>query len=404
MRRDRSFPRGRVSPGMQAVRRTCILAFALLCCMVLPGQAASSEPIPDEAAAFQEQYDALLHESGADALFSQLPEDGQKLLEENGVDGVDQESLMGLSFWDVLGGIWSGVKSAAARPLTMLATSIGVILLCALLNSMKSSFQNPSFERIFSVMSVISLASVVILPIAQMITKTAALLKEMSGFMLGFVPVYVGIVSVSGKPVSAMTYNACVVGVAQIISRIASTVLVPLLAIYMALCLIGAASQEIGMEGISKAVKKVVTVALTFFLTVFVGLLSVQGTIAASADTVTLKTAKFAVSTFLPVVGGAIGDALNSIQGCVGVIRSTVGGFGIVAIAAAFLPSVITLLLMQLSLTIAGAVGEALGVDRVSSLMRTASSVLSLLLGILLVFAVIFIVSISLMLSLSASG
>ena len=380
----------------------CILFLAIFLFLSPPVSAAEA-PAEDNSD-YQQQVDELLRESGADSLLSELPEDGRKLLSDNGIDSVDQAALMNLSFTDFLKSVWEGMKSSVSQPLAIFINAIGIILLCALLHSMEVSFEHRSFERVFSTVSVLCLSAVIIAPIASLIISSARLIRQMSDFMAGFVPVYVGIVTASGKPVSAMTYNACLLGVGQVVSRVASTVLVPLLAIYLALCLTGSASREINMEGISKTVKNVVITVLGLLMTVFVGLLSVQGVVAASADTVTLKTAKFAVSTFVPVVGGAIGEALNSVQGCVGVVRSTVGGFGIVAVAVAFLPTILSILLMQLSLAAAGGVSDTLGTDRLSALTRSASSVLSLLLGILLVFAILFIVSISVMLALSSGS
>lgn len=351
---------------------------------------------------FESQYETLLEQSGANELFSLLPEEGQTILSENGMEGIDQDALLNLNFFDFLQVLWSSVKQSWTAPFSLFATCMGVILLCALLNSLRSSFQESSTGRVFSVVAVIGMASAVILPISRRITESAAVIQDMSKFLLSFVPVYTGIVTASGKPVSATAYNACLVGIAQVIAQLAATVLVPLLGIYLALCLIGSASHEIKVEGITQTVKKAVILSLSFLLTIFVGLLSIQGSVAAAADSVALKTVKFAAGAFLPVVGGAISEAMNTLQGCMGVIRSCVGGFGILAIAASILPPILSILLMQLSLWLSAGVADTLEVTPLSSLLRSASSVLSLLFGILLVFAMLFIVSLSMMLALTS--
>lgn len=381
--------------------KKCLFALGLaLLFLLIPGTASAEDPEGD----FSELYDALMEESGAEGLFSLLPEDSRELLRENGVTGVNPGEILSLDFWDILRYGWTGVKSAAREPLSLLALSVGVILLCALLDSLKSSFAPESHGRVFSAVSVLCVGAAVVGPISKAILQTAQLLKEMSGFLLSFVPIYTGIVSASGKAVSASAYNACLVGAAQVISRLSATVLAPLLGVYMAFCLIGAASEEMDMQGIAKGIKSVVMSVLTLLLTVFTGLLGVQGTVAAAADSVTAKTLKFAIGSFVPVVGGALSDAYSTIQGCMGVIRSAVGGFGLLAIAAAFLPPVVSLLLMQLALAAAGAVGELLGVKQVGGMLKSAASVLSLLLSLLLVFAMLFIVSVSLMMALTAGA
>lgn len=374
-----------------------LVLFAFLLCGILCPPV-SADFTQEE---YKQQYDELLHSSGADGLFDILPKDAKGVLEEAKIKEVSKESLMQISFFDFLSSIWESIKSGFTKPLTMLLSCIGIILLCALLNSLKSSFHNQSYEHVFSVVSVICISSAIILPIANLIISISSLIKQVSNFLLSFIPVYVGIITASGKPISATAYSTAIIGVVQVISRISATVFVPLLGIYLAFCLIGSASHEINVEGIAKTVKTTVIVALSFLMTIFVGLLTVQGTVAASADTVALKTAKFAVSAFLPVVGSAISEALSSVQGFLGVIKSTVGGFGIIAVIAAFVPSIVSLLMMQFSLSIASGVSDALSTEKITSLLRSAQSVLSLILGITITFGVLLIVSLGVMLTVS---
>lgn len=381
---------------MKNAIRCLIFVLVLLC--------AFSGQVFAEDNQFQEQIDEFLDSSGANELFSIVPDDAKDILEEAEINDLSHEKLINISFMDFIKSIWESIKNTVNKPLSMFLTCVGIILLYALLNSLKSSFNNQSYEHVFSVVSIICLSSAIIIPISNIIIKIAGLIKQVSNFLLSFIPVYMGILTASGKPISATAYSTTIIVVIQIISRISSTVLVPLLAIYMAFCLIGAASNQINVEGIAKTVKTFVTVVLTFLLTIFVGLLTIQGVVSNSADTVTMRTAKFAVSAFLPVVGAAISEALNSVQGCLGIIKSTVGGFGIVALIAAFVPSIVTILMMQLSLSLSGGVSDALGTNKVSSLIRCANSVLSLILGITLIFAVLLIVSIGIMLTVSSGG
>lgn len=48
-------------------------------------------------------------------------------------------------------------------------------------------------------------------------------------------------------------------------------------------------------------------------LTIFVGLLSLEGTLSSSVDGLTAKTAKVAISNFIPVVGKVLGDSIDTV-------------------------------------------------------------------------------------------
>lgn len=346
-------------------------------------------------------YSDLLGESGADSL--SVPKGAQDFLSSLNADMKNPQSLLDISFIDFFERIVNEVKGTLAKPIAMFTTVVAAMLLCALLNSVKTSFKGGSYERAFSAVSVLCVCGTLIVPVYTLLKSTSELIGVAAKFMLSFVPIYSGIIASSGKPLLATTYQFSVVGVIQLISEISSVVILPLLSIYLAFCLVGATSNQINVEGVTKGVKTTATVILTFMLSIFVGLLTIQGVVASSADSLSLKTAKFAVSTFLPVVGSAMSEALSSVSGSMGLMRSAVGGFSILALIGVFLPNVITIILTSLVMSCSAAIGDLLGTTEIASLMRSIGSVLSILLGVVLTFFAMMAVSIGIMLTIGGS-
>lgn len=346
---------------------------------------------------YTEYYDILLRASQADRLFSITPVEGQDFLFQNNITQIEPSQILSINIFDILESCFTTFEQHLKLPLTILLSLIGVILLSSLLDSLKTNFNQSSYEHIFAIISVICIAGIIIEPISNLIIQVQTLIEQVSQFLLGFIPVYVGLLQVSGKPVSATVYSTSFIGIIQVISRISATILVPLLGIYLAFCLIGATSTQINTISIAKSVKTTVITSLSFLLTLFVALLTMQGGIATATDSVTLKTAKFVAGNFLPVVGSAIGDAMSSVQGCLGLIKSTIGGFAGLVLIGMFLPSVISILLLQWSLKIANAISDTLGTSKISDLLKSADLVLGLILGIVLIFAVLLIISIGML-------
>ena len=143
---------------------------------------------------------------------------------------------------------------------------------------------------------------------------------------------------------------------------------------------------------------------LALCLTIFVGLLSVQSMVTGAADTVGNRTVKFVISSTVPVVGGALSEAYGSLFGCLGVVKSTIGVFGIIVMIASLLPVVLELSLTLLSLNLAGAVGDLLGQKRASGVLRSTSSALSIMLGLILCYGMMILVSVTIMLLMGTPG
>jgi len=376
-------------------RRT--VAFLLIGWLLLPffSAAAKESVISEEERGILEEQMEL---SGANDLLDEIPEDADELLRENGIDSIDPDKLIGFSVGDFFQNLWKIVKKELTLPIRITLTVLAVILLGSLFQAFRATVEERGYTRVFDVVSVLALCGTVLAPVSECITRSANAIKECSEFILAFIPVFTGVVAASGKPITAAGYTTVMFGTVQIVSQIAATVLVPLLGVFLAFCVAGSVNSQININGLIATVKKVVIWTLGFLMTVLIGLMTVKGLVAGSADTVATKTAKFLIGSFVPVVGGALSEAFNSVQGCMGLIRGTVGSLGIIISFLTFLPVLITILLLMASLHLSAGLADVMSVEKVGELLRAMASVLSLLLGILLIFAVLLIVSVTVML------
>ncbi len=196
-------------------------------------------------------------------------------------------------------------------------------------------------------------------------------MTQVGRFITSFVPVYTGVVAASGKPLSAFAYQSILLTVIQVISYLSSHILIPLICIYLALSISGAATHRIRVGGIANAIRSAVVWCLGLFLTVFVSLLTIKSFVAGATDSVTFRAGKFLVGSLVPIVGSAVSEAMTVVQGSLGVIRTSVGTFGILIIVMTFLPAIITLFFMNMALKISKAASDALGVSEVSGLLES---------------------------------
>lgn len=350
----------------------------------------------------QQIYDQLLQQSGGEQLEQMLPEQARDFMSQHSLDSIQVDGLLNLDFIEIFEYIFAQAKASFVQPLSVLLSLLGVVLLSSILESMKSTVNSIATEGVFNIMSVVCACGVVVAPIAVQIKQVVELIQTVSKFILAFIPIYAGVVTASGKPITAVGYHVSLISIVQIISTVCSIVLVPLLTVYLAFCVIGSCSTTIDMSGIAKTIKNIVVIILSFLMTIFIGIISIQGVVASSADSVTIKATKFAITAFLPVVGAAISEALESVQGCITILRNSMGAFGIITVIASFLPSALTLLLYCFAINISSTVAQMLGVNRIASLLSTANSVMSLLFGILLVYFVLLTISIGVVINLSA--
>ena len=144
------------------------------------------------------------------------------------------------------------------------------------------------------------------------------------------------------------------------------------------------------------ALRGIVTGALVLIMTLMSFVLSMQSGIASAADTFAAKTIKFALGSYLPIVGGTVADSFSMVSGSIGVIKQLSGAAGIVVIIIVLLPPLASLLVNRLALGVSGAMAGVLGCDREQTLLKETGSLCTLLLAITVAAAVMYIFALSL--------
>lgn len=139
-------------------------------------------------------------------------------------------------------------------------------------------------------------------------------------------------------------------------------------------------------------------------LTIFVGVLSLEGSLTSSVDGITAKTAKAAVSNFIPVVGKILGDAVDTVIGCSNILKNAVGIVGVIVVIGICLMPIIKLAILTITYYVTSAVIQPIADDKIVSLLSGMGDTFKVLLGMLIAVAVMLIIGITLVIKISNSG
>jgi stage III sporulation protein AE len=365
-----------------------------------PASAAVSSGTEDYQRCYQEQ----MRQSGAEDLPDRLPKETQKTLEQLGVSGTDWESITSITPKNYFQKILDIFTGKMKNPLRILASIIAVVLLCALLNGLRLSFGEQALGQVIGMVGALCICTIVVSPLVSCISDSADVLKAASGFLLACVPVLVGIMAAGGQPVSAGSYHLLMLAAGDAVSIFATTVLVPMMDIFLALSVVSAISPGIRLDGLCSVFNKVVKWVMGLVMTLFTGLITMHSVLAASMDTTGVKAVKFVVSSCVPVVGNALSDAMNTVNSCIRTLKSGVGAFGLLAGIFIFLPVLAECLLWLITLTLGSGISRIFELDGITSLLKASADVVSTLLAILLCCMMVLIISTVLMLMLGGAA
>lgn len=350
------------------------------------------------AAGESEYYNGQVESSGAEDILSGLDSETKERLGELGIEDVNFSSLFDVSFSKIFSFVKKAAEGKLESPLKSLMNLLSVIILIAVCESFMPD--DDKMKNVINMAAVLFSVTVIISPLYDAMESAVSSVGVCADFMKSLIPVLVGIVSASGNPSLAVSFQSCAFAAAEVISALGKNYVVPIVGAVTALDLTGSLMPSMKLSGITELVKKTVIQTLSFTATLYVSFLGIKGALANAADTVASKGIKLVISSAVPIVGGAVSEAYSGIIGSLVLVKSTVGIFGIIVIAVITVPSMLQLLFWIFALKLGAAAGEVFSLGGVSSLLKALSCAITLLNVVILFGAVLFIISLALLLSL----
>lgn len=332
-------------------------------------------------------------------LSPQLPSQAQEAMDEVEIDGIS--SLLSMTPGQLIEQVLILLRDQLDYPMEVVGRLIAIVLLCAMVQAVCSSSLSQQLQQIFSITAVACMVSFLSQPVLQCIERTVQALHECALFMMSFAPVMSSVVIAGGNPASAGSYNLFLFFACQVIAQLASQTLVPLLSIYLALCIVGPLAPFLKMDSITGAIRSVVCWGLGILTTIFVGMLSLQTVISTGGDSLLLKTSRFLAGSFIPVIGGTISDALGAARGCVQVMKSVIGSAGIAVAALTFLPVLLEVGLWYLAVKVSAWAAQMLDAKQGAALLLSIAQTFSVLLAMIVCFMLLVLVSTALLMMLT---
>ncbi len=332
-------------------------------------------------------------------IFDFFSEDALSLLEQLGIDTDGQGDFFNITPERALNTVWELFTDGFSDIFRGGLTSLTLIIIASLFTGFFPEggnlfFMGKSVAVMTVMFSVVSFTG-------EIFTECASALLMTRNFILTLIPVFTGVIAMSGNPSLAVSFNSIVFAFGEGIGLLFSDVIPVMSAVLTAVCSAGAINPFMKLQGIGRTLSRAITMLMAFVAGIFVAVLSVRGVIAGAADSVTIRGFRFLIGNTVPVVGSAIGEALNSVVAGIGLIRSTVGMLGVVGVIVIILPVLADIILWKGALFVMGVTADITGNNEIKGFTENLSGVISLITGALCFVSLVFILSIAIILTVS---
>ena len=228
---------------------------------------------------------------------------------------------------------------------------------------------------------VIVIAMLLLSGTGAMIRLAAATVEETCGYGKLLLPVMTTALAAQGGFTSSGALYAGTAFFTAVLQNAMNSFLVPGVYLYLSLSTGSAATGEQILKRMGDLLKQFISWCLKILLIIFTTYLSLTRVVSGTTDAAALKAAKVSMSSFIPVVGGILSDASESVLVSAGMMKNAAGIYGLLAVLALFFHPFLKIGLHYLVLKLTGGLASAFGSARLTAIVDAFGNAMALLLA-----------------------
>lgn len=292
--------------------------------------------------------------------------------------------------------VQTGIKS--------LLSILAIIIIHSILKSISESLENDSISKLIYYVQYIAIVTIIMSNFSDIINLVKQTSNNLIGFMNTLIPVLVSLMLYTGSITTTSILEPIILFLINFIGNLIQNILIPIILIIASISIISKISDQVQVAKLSKFLKSSTLWFLGIILTIFVGIVSLEGTLASSVDGITAKTAKSIVSSAIPVVGKILGDVVDSVLGCGIILKNAVGFVGVVIIISICIVPILKLSVLTISYKLVASISEVIADAKIVKLLDEMGDIFKILLGILFTIFFMVIIGTTLLIKMSNTG
>lgn len=298
------------------------------------------------------------------------------------------------------------IKTAALSEIKTsikIATSILVLaLLSSIIKSLENSFSSKGITTVTNYIVFITVVTLTLVSFRDILSLCYTTIENIMGLINVIIPIMISLLVLVGFPITSTALNPIFIGGIAAINIIFKKFIFVAISIAFAILVVNNLTNNIKLNRLSSFIKQINIVALGAVFTLYLGLVSIQGLYVTSFDKFTVKTAKFAVGNFIPVVGGFVSDSVDILLSSSQLIKNVFGGVGLVILVGICLIPIIKILSVILVYKVCSIAIEPVGEDNISSFLNEVANLMIIILATIIAVTIMFFVTIAILTSISA--
>ena len=301
------------------------------------------------------------------------------------------QSILSGEFTDNAGSVWEAILKLIFDELLNFLPLIATIIAVAILSGMVGDLRGTNSKSIADITHFVCYGVIIVLVVSactSVLTLTSSTLQGLKEQIDIAFPILLTILTAIGGTASVGVYQPAVALFSGTIMQIFTLVLMPLFIFSLVFTVISNLSPSVKLEKFSNFFNSLFKWITGAVFTIFIGFLIIQGITAGSLDTVSIRTAKYAIRSYIPILGGYLSEGFNVIMASSILIKNAIGASGLLLMFSSVIVPVVEIVLLMLCLKLTAGILEPLTDSRISNFINGVAK--SLIMPIVLIIGVAF--------------
>lgn len=384
-------------------RKISVILLVIICILMLTAIIMTNEKLSAENLAMdelQKELEENVDKSLEDIDFSDLVQF------ENSFGGFTYEGGITQLFKDILSGEYNGgfadtfnliinmLGVSLKGFLPLLVTLIAIAVVFSIVSGLTSGFMSNSTTEIIHFVCYSAMIVILMTEVTFLITSSVKTIKNMSAFMEVIFPIMLTLVTALGGIATTATYSPMMTVLSVGVAKIISNIVLPCFIATMALSIVGFISKDIKLNKLTKFFKSAGEIIIGVVFGLFTTFVTTNGISGAITDNISIKSAKFAIASYVPILGGYLSEGLDLAVASVMLVKNAIGVGGVIFMLSIVLAPVVKILIFSLGLKLVAGIIEPIGNKRMSEIIYVISKNLTLLVVAILGMAFMFFIMI----------
>lgn len=390
----------------KAITLLAMVAVIISCALLMPKTVFCADSNLEEIS--QELNNSVIDElenidfSAFDDIIKDFESSDDNIFSINGIKNKVYSVISGqnaVNYSSMFSSILGLIGGSVLKYLPILSVIVAIGVIGNMLNGFKSKFGEKSSSNLIQLVCFMAVSLLVITMIKNLVSSTTNAVTSMTGQMNAIFPILLTLMIGLGATSTASVYQPIVAIISTYVADFFTYFIVPLFMVSFVFAIISNLSDSVKLDKFSSFISSFFKWSVGLVFTIFFAVFTLQGITASKFDSLSIRTTKYTIKSYVPIMGGYLADGMDLILSSTVLIKNAVGFVGILLCLTTIISPLIRIALFSLMLKFVSAILQAMGEAKTSNFLSAVSKSITMLSTALIAVGFMYLISVGLVMT-----